>query len=135
MTRFRPCIDLHQGQVKQIVGSSLSTNSLNLKTNFISPHSPAYFASLYQSHALDGGHLIQLGPNNSEAAHEALNAWPKGLQVGGGITIENAQAWLDAGASKIIVTSFLFPDGQFSLDRLKNLSNRIGKEHLVVDLR
>jgi phosphoribosylformimino-5-aminoimidazole carboxamide ribotide isomerase len=76
-----------------------------------------------------------LGPNNDEAAKEALGAWPNGLQVGGGITSENAQIWLDAGASKVIVTSYLFPDATFSLDRLVDLCEKVGKDKLVVDVR
>lgn len=96
---FRPCIDLHSGQVKQIVGGTLDTSSL--KTNFVATQPAAYFASLYCKHDLKGGHVIQLGPGNREAALEALVAWPGGLQIGGGITEENALEWLDAGAEKV----------------------------------
>ncbi|KAL0579678.1 Enzyme that catalyzes the fourth step in the histidine pathway [Marasmius crinis-equi] len=139
---FRPCIDLHDGQVKQIVGGTLSDSDPNaLKTNFVSrpvhlstPQSPADFARLYKESALEGGHIIKLGPGNDEAARSALAAWPGGLQIGGGINQENAQSWINAGASKVIVTSYLFPSGRFSLERLKAVSSAVGKDRLVVDV-
>ena len=102
MTRFRPCIDLHAGQVKQIVGGSLNTSSSSLQTNHISDKAPAFFAGLYKDNDLTGGHVIMLGPGNEAAAREALQAWPQGLQVGGGISSQNAQQWIDAGASKVL---------------------------------
>ena len=133
--KFRPCIDLHQGKVKQIVGSTLSNNSSkSLITNFISKHSAAWFADLYQKNQLIGGHMIQLGSGNDASAKQALSAWPKGLQIGGGITSENAQKWLKSGASKVIVTSHIFKNGEIHFNRLKNLSDLIGKEQLVLDL-
>lgn len=136
MTIFRPCIDLHSGQVKQIVGSSLSDSTEDqLKTNFVSSHSPAYYANLYRELGLSGAHVIKLGPGNEEAATDALQAWPHGLQLGGGINLENAQSWIDKGASKVIVTSFLFPSGKLDIKRLEELSIAIGKDRLVVDLR
>jgi len=92
------------------------------------------FAHLYKQHNLEGGHVIKLGPGNDEAALEALSAWPDSLQVGGGINDTNAKFWIDAGASKVIVTSYLFPGGKFSLPRLKAISAAIGKERLVVDV-
>jgi phosphoribosylformimino-5-aminoimidazole carboxamide ribotide isomerase len=101
MTRFRPCIDLHAGQVKQIVGGTLDSTTSELKTNFVSPHPPAYFAKLYRDNGLTGAHVIMLGSGNAEAAKEALAAWPGGLQVGGGITDQNAKEWIDAGAEKV----------------------------------
>jgi phosphoribosylformimino-5-aminoimidazole carboxamide ribotide isomerase len=101
MTRFRPCIDLHAGSVKQIVGGTLSTDNAGLKTNFTSEHPSAYFAELYRKHDLRGGHVIMLGPNNDEAAMEAVAVWPNGMQVGGGIKDSNAQAWIDAGAERV----------------------------------
>lgn len=101
MTRFRPCIDLHAGQVKQIVGGTLTTNDSDLKTNYVSTHSAAYFAELYKSANSFGPHAIMLGPGNEEAAREALTAWPGMLQVGGGITDVNAKKWIDAGAGKV----------------------------------
>lgn len=101
MTRFRPCIDLHAGQVKQIVGGTLDSATSELKTNFVSPHPPAHFAGLYRDNDLKGAHVIMLGPGNTEAARESLAAWPGGLQVGGGITDKNAKEWIDAGAEKV----------------------------------
>nr|BBI93157.1 actin [Moesziomyces antarcticus] len=131
---FRPCIDLHEGVVKQIVGGTLSDTDSTLRTNFVATHSPSHFASLYRDHKLTGGHVIKLGPRNDEAATSALSAWPQGLHVGGGITGENAQEWLDKGAEKVIVTSWLFPSCEFSLSRLEELSQRVGRERLVVDV-
>lgn len=102
MTIFRPCIDLHSGQVKQIVGGTLDDKTPgSLKTNFVSPHPPAHFAALYRDHDLRGAHVIMLGPGNTEAAREALAAWPGGLQVGGGINDANAAEWIAAGADKV----------------------------------
>lgn len=132
-SKFRPCIDLHHGQVKQIVGGTLDSD--NLQTNFVSPHPASHYAQLYRQHQLLGGHVIQLGPDNQQAALSALEAWPHHLQVGGGITHNNARRWIEQGASKVIVTSWLFPDNRFSLDRLRQLSSAVGgREHLVVDL-
>lgn len=132
MTLFRPCIDLHQGKVKQIVGGSL--NDSGAQTNFISEHGADHYARLYQQNALQGGHVIALGPNNDEAAKLALATWPKGLQFGGGVNLDNAQHWLDAGASQVIVTSYLFENDQFSWQRLEALVEKIGVESLVLDL-
>ncbi|KAG7562912.1 hypothetical protein FFLO_01602 [Filobasidium floriforme] len=133
-SQFRPCIDLHGGLVKQIVGGTLGTDDSKLKTNFVATKPPKHFAELYREHDLRGGHVIKLGSGNDEAAREALAAWPNGLQVGGGITESNAEEWLKAGAEKVIVTSYLFPSAKFSLDRLKALEKEIGKEKLVVDV-
>ena len=101
MTRFRPCIDLHSGQVKQIVGGTLSTISSDLKTNHVSTQPAKYFAKLYRNHDCRGGHVIMLGPGNEEAAKEALATWPGGLQVGGGISDQNAREWIAQGAEKV----------------------------------
>jgi phosphoribosylformimino-5-aminoimidazole carboxamide ribotide isomerase len=102
MTRFRPCIDLHAGSVKQIVGGTLSTTTPDvLKTNWTSEHPSAYYASLYKQHALAGAHVIMLGPGNDNAAKEALEAWKDGMQVGGGITEKNAKEWIDRGAERV----------------------------------
>ena len=130
---FRPCIDLHEGKVKQIVGSTLRDNK-SPKTNFIADMPASYFAEKYQSDNLSGGHVIMLGPNNVEAALEAIKTYPRGLQIGGGINLENAPEWLDAGASHLIVTSFVFHDGQIDWLNLKKLSSTVGREHLVLDL-
>lgn len=135
MTKFRPCIDLHQGRVKQIVGKSLTEDQTELKTNFVSDQSAADFAKLYAKDHLKGGHLIMLGPGNETVAIEAMQAFPKGLQVGGGISQDNATEWIEHGASHVIVTSCLFnKKGQFMLSRLKELVERIGKDKIVIDL-
>lgn len=103
MTVFRPCIDLHAGEVKQIVGGTLDNTSEALRTNFVSKHPSAYYAKLYRDNNLSGAHVIMLGPGNDQAAREALQAWPHGLQVGGGINDGNAKVWLDAGAEKVAI--------------------------------
>ncbi|MFC1467391.1 phosphoribosylformimino-5-aminoimidazole carboxamide ribotide isomerase [Verrucomicrobiota bacterium] len=131
--RFRPCIDLHNGKVKQIVGSSL-VDGEEPETNFVAEQEPAWFAELYKNSGLTGGHVIKLGPNNDQAARAALAAYPGGLQVGGGITAENAREWLDAGASQVIVTSYVFRDGQVDWDRLEALADVTGRDRLVLDL-
>jgi len=131
---FRPCIDIHDGQVKQIVGGSLSDDAAGLRTNFVSDRSPAWYAALYRQDGLTGGHVIKLGPGNDEAARQALAAYPNGLQVGGGITAHNAREWLDAGASHVIVTSWVFRDGQVDRARLAALVEIVGRRRLVLDL-
>ena len=131
--KFRPCIDLHNGQVKQIVGGSL-VEGTEPETNFVSEKPPAWFAELYQNDGLTGGHVIKLGSGNDDAARAALAAWPGGLQVGGGITTDNAAEWLDAGAAQVIVTSAIFKDGQVDATRLSQLVTAIGSERLVLDL-
>ena len=133
--RFRPCIDLHDGRVKQIVGSTLQDcYSANLQTNFSSQFPPSHYARMYRQDNLAGGHVIMLGPGNEEAAVDALAGWPGGLQVGGGITADNAGSWLELGASHVIVTSYVFHDGQLDFDRLLRLSKLTGKDRLVLDL-
>lgn len=133
--RFRPCIDLHCGKVKQIVGSTLSdAGDSVLQTNFEARKPAEWFARLYQKDRLTGGHVIQLGPGNEQAARAALSAWPGGMQLGGGVTIGNAEQWLDAGASGVIVTSWVFHDGLLDMDRLRKLSRRIGPDRLILDL-
>lgn len=135
MTRFRPCIDLHQGQVKQIVGSTLSDSGAGLHTNFVAAHPAEWFAALYREDALLGGHVIKLGPGNDEAAKAALSAYPGGLQVGGGISLANAQEWLDAGASHVIVTSALFEaSGRFLPEVVAALAEAVGRNRVVLDL-
>ncbi len=131
---FRPCIDLHEGKVKQIVGGTLSDVGVGLRTNFISERPAEWYADLYRQDALAGGHVILLGPGNEEAARRALAAYPQGLHVGGGIRLENAAAWLDAGASHVIVTSWVFREGQIDWQRLAALVALIGKQRLVLDL-
>ncbi|KAG5658729.1 hypothetical protein KAF25_007282 [Fusarium avenaceum] len=136
MTRFRPCIDLHAGQVKQIVGGTLDSTSAALQTNYVSQHPPAHFAQLYRDNELTGAHVIMLGPGNDGPAKEALQAWSGGLQVGGGINDKNAKEWMDAGAEKVIITSYLFPEGRFSQERLDAVLQALGgdKNKLVIDL-
>ena len=132
-TKFRPCIDLHEGKVKQIVGGSLTDEGV--VENFVAAEGAAFFAEKFCRDLLTGGHVIQLGPGNKEAAKEALMNYPGGLQLGGGVNQSNAAEWLEAGASAVIVTSWLFDqEGKFLKERLKALSQEIGAERLVVDL-
>jgi phosphoribosylformimino-5-aminoimidazole carboxamide ribotide isomerase len=128
---FRPCLDLHDGKVKQIVGGTLGES---LQTNFISERPASYFAGLYRRDHLPGGHVIMLGPGNESAARAALAAWPGGLHVGGGITAANASEWLDAGASHVIITSWIFHDGVLDEQRLAQVVKSIGPQRLVLDL-
>ncbi|WP_136810509.1 phosphoribosylformimino-5-aminoimidazole carboxamide ribotide isomerase [Desulfosediminicola flagellatus] len=133
--RFRPCIDLHNGKVKQIVGSSLNDESPEaLKTNFTADKPSSWYAELYRADNLTGGHIIKLGSGNDGAAKDALAAWPGGMQIGGGITAENAPEWLDFGASHVIVTSYVFQDGKIDRQRLAKLVRTVGKKRLVLDL-
>jgi phosphoribosylformimino-5-aminoimidazole carboxamide ribotide isomerase len=132
--QFRPCIDLHDGRVKQIVGGTLEGADGGLKTNFVAEHDSAYFARMYSRDGLSGGHVIKLGSGNDEAARSALEAAPGTLQLGGGVTDENAETWLSYGADKVIVTSFVFADGELKRDRLSRLSRLVGREHLTLDL-
>jgi phosphoribosylformimino-5-aminoimidazole carboxamide ribotide isomerase len=131
---FRPCIDLHEGKVKQIVGGTLSDDSAGVRTHFVSDRSAAWYADLYRRDDLKGGHVIMLGPGNESSARQALAAYPGGLQIGGGITLDTAHRWLDAGASQVIVTSWVFREGQLDFDRLRALAAAIGRKRLVLDL-
>lgn len=132
--KFRPCIDLHDGVVKQIVGATLDSTENALTTNFVASHSPAWFAELYRKDRLTGGHIIKLGPGNDGAAKEALAAWPEGMQLGGGVNADNAASWIAAGASHVIVTSALFRDGAIDLEQLHRLVAAVGRDRLVFDL-
>ncbi|MER2127022.1 phosphoribosylformimino-5-aminoimidazole carboxamide ribotide isomerase [Solibacillus sp.] len=132
--QFRPCIDLHDGKVKQIVGSTLGYKDKEVVENFTSEHDASYYASLFQQNKLTGGHVIMLGPGNEQAAIRALQAYPNGLQVGGGITADNAKKYIEAGASHVIVTSYIFHDGMLDQARLEKLVAVVGKEKLVIDL-
>jgi phosphoribosylformimino-5-aminoimidazole carboxamide ribotide isomerase len=135
MMKFRPCIDLHDGKVKQIVGSTLNdTQPEQLLTNFTASHPAFWFAELYRCDNLTGGHIIKLGPGNDEAALDALAAWPGGMQIGGAITADNGAFWLDQGASHVIVTSFVFREGMIDEERLRRLAAAVGRERLVLDL-
>ena len=129
---FRPCIDLHEGKVKQIVGGTLGDSGL--RTNFVSEKPAAWFAELYKRDGLSGGHVIMLGAGNETEARAALKTFPDGLQIGGGINSQNARGWLDAGASHVIVTSWVFREGRVDWERLGELVKTIGKNKLVLDL-
>lgn len=139
--RFRPCIDIHNGKVKQIVGGSLNDQGNQAVTNYSSEYEADYYAKMYQKDGLAGGHIILLNPPTSEyyestkcQAMKALKAYPKGMQIGGGITAENAKEYLDAGASHVIVTSYVFKNGEIHWENLKKLYEAAGKEHIVLDL-
>ncbi len=139
--RFRPCIDIHNGKVKQIVGGSLRDAGDSAMENFVSERDAAYYAGLYREKHLPGGHVIMLNPVSSpwyektrEQALTALAAYPQGLQAGGGITPENAQIFLDAGASHVIVTSYVFRDGEISFAALDRMVSAVGRERLVLDV-
>ena len=131
---FRPCIDLHEGKVKQIVGGSLTNDPRALRTNFVSERPSGWFAELFKRDGLRDGHIIMLGPGNEAAARAALATFPGGMQVGGGINLSNAPAYLEAGASHVIVTSWIFRQGKLDRDRLRQLVGAIGKNRLVLDL-
>lgn len=139
--QFRPCIDIHNGQVKQIVGSSLRDSMNYAKENFVSDKDGAYYAGLYRDMNLTGGHVIMLNSRDSEyyeatkaQAMSALSAFPYGLQIGGGITADNAKEFIDAGASHVIVTGYVFKDGRIKYDNLEKLVSAVGKNHIVLDL-
>lgn len=136
---FRPCIDIHNGKVKQIVGGTLSDSGA--KENFVSERGAGYFAQYYRDLQITGGHIIMLNKLGTpeyeasrEAAMEALSAYPGGLQVGGGINADNAGAFVKVGASHVIVTSFVFSDGKINYDNLRKLVCAVGREHVVLDL-
>ncbi|MCR4999895.1 MAG: phosphoribosylformimino-5-aminoimidazole carboxamide ribotide isomerase [Lachnospiraceae bacterium] len=138
---FRPCIDIHNGKVKQIVGATLEDDGDAAAENFVSERGADFFANFYRDEGLYGGHVILLNKKDSpyyEAtraqALSALRAFPGGLQVGGGITAENAAEFLEAGASHVIVTSYVFKDGEINYDNLEKLVAAVGKEHIVLDL-
>lgn len=138
---FRPCIDIHNGKVKQIVGGSLKDEGDQAAENFVSEQDGTFFAGLYQSYGIRGGHIILLNPAGSpwyEAtkaqAMKALAAYPGGMQAGGGICPDNAKEFLEAGASHVIVTSYVFRDGRIHFENLEKLQKITGKEHLVLDL-
>lgn len=139
--QFRPCIDIHNGAVKQIVGGSLKDVGNQAKENFVSKYNAAFYAKLYQKYQLKGGHIILLNNKESEyfkatkaQAMEALKAYPDGLMIGGGIDADNAMEYLEAGASHVIVTSYVFKNGDVNINNLKKLVNAVGKEHVVLDL-
>lgn len=133
MTIFRPCIDIHDGRVKQIVGGTLEQDS-GPQTNFISDRDPAWYADLYRRDDLRGGHVISLGPGNEATVRQTLSAWPGGFHLGGGITPSNAPGWLAGGAQKVIVTSWLFADSALDMGRVAEMASAVTKECLVIDL-
>lgn len=139
--KFRPCIDIHNGCVKQIVGGSLADKNSSADENFVSEQGGDFYARLYKSRGLAGGHVIILNPAGSEyyeadrrQAFAALAEFPGGLQIGGGVNDENASEYLEKGASHVIVTSFVFKDGSISFERLDRLKSAVGAEHIVLDL-
>ena len=139
--KFRPCIDIHNGKVKQIVGGSLKDKDNQAVTNFSSELDASYYAKMYQKDGLTGGHIILLNAKDSKyyeatkaQAVGALKAYPGGMQIGGGITAENAGAYLAAGASHVSVTSYVFRDGMLTRENLNRLERAVGKEHIVLDL-
>ncbi len=139
--RFRPCIDIHNGKVKQIVGGSLKDEGNLATENFVSERDGAAFAKIYKDAGLKGGHIILLNPEDSEyyeadcrQAEKALKEFPRGLQIGGGINCRNADRFLDMGASHVIVTSFVFKDGEINFKNLEDMVSAVGKNRLVLDL-
>ena len=139
--KFRPCIDIHNGKVKQIVGSSLRDEGDSAVDNYVAECSAAQFAARFREDGLTGGHVILLNGRSSpfyeataREAKAALKAYPGGLQVGGGITAETASSWIAEGASHVIVTSYVFRDGRIDYGRLKKLASAVGPEHVVLDL-
>jgi phosphoribosylformimino-5-aminoimidazole carboxamide ribotide isomerase len=132
--KFRPCIDLHNAKVKQIVGATLKDDSPEVVENFVAEQDAKYYAEMFMKDKLSGGHIIMLGAGNEEQALEALKAYKGGLQVGGGINSENAAFYLENGASHVIVTSYVFKEGKIDFGNLNRLRAEIGKEKLVLDL-
>ncbi len=139
--KFRPCIDIHNGKVKQIVGGSLLDQGNQAIDNFVSEQDASFYGNLYKKKGIKGGHIILLNPEGSEYYEEdvrqaelALQAFPKGLQIGGGITAQNAKSFLEKGATHVIVTSYVFQNGEIQMERLHKLEEMVGKEHLVLDL-
>lgn len=139
--KFRPCIDIHNGQVKQIVGGSLKDSGNLAEENFVSEQDATFYAAMYKKDGLKGGHIILLNPAGSEfyqqdveQARGALREYPGGLQLGGGITSDNALEFLKMGASHVIVTSYVFKDGRINYENLKKLTSVTGKKQLVLDL-
>lgn len=139
--KFRPCIDIHNGKVKQIVGGSLKDAGDTARENFVSEQDASFYAALYRERGLNGGHVILLNGSSSpyyeasrEQAFSALRTYPYGLQLGGGVRPENAEEYLDGGASHVIVTSYVFKDGKISWENLDKIEKTVGREHLVLDL-
>jgi phosphoribosylformimino-5-aminoimidazole carboxamide ribotide isomerase len=139
--RLRPCIDIHNGKVKQIIGGSLSDEKGEAAENYVSGKDAAYYAGMFRDMGLSGGHVIILNPSSSEyyeqsreQALAALSAYPQGMMAGGGIVPGNAKEYIDAGASHVIVTSYVFRDGKIDYDRMAEMRDAVGREHLCLDL-
>lgn len=139
--KFRPCIDIHNGKVKQVVGSTVNDDGNQAKENYVSDKNADYYARLYMSDELTGGHIILLNSKDSEyyeagrkQALAALEAYSNGMQIGGGINADNAMEFINAGASHVIVTSYVFSEGRLNYDNLKRMESSVGKERLVLDL-
>ncbi len=139
--KFRPCIDIHNGKVKQIVGASLRDEGNRAQENYVAAEDADYFAALYKEHLLSGGHIILLNKEGTDyyeatklQALNALKAYPDGMQIGGGINETNAEEFIKAGASHVIVTSYVFQNGKIQFDNLEKMKRTVGKEHLVLDL-
>ena len=139
--KFRPCIDIHNGKVKQIVGGSLKDERDQAEENFVSERSAAFYADMFRRDNLKGGHMILLNPPSSpyfeadrQQAAEALAVWPGGLQIGGGVTADNASSYIKAGASHVVVTSYVFKDGQVQWENLEKLADAVGAGHVVLDV-
>jgi phosphoribosylformimino-5-aminoimidazole carboxamide ribotide isomerase len=132
--KFRPCIDLHEGKVKQIVGETLDTDNQRLKENFVSNYDSTYYAALFKQDSLSGGHVIMLGNGNETEAIKALHEYPGGLQIGGGINEDNATYFLNQGASHVIVTSYIFRNGHLDMKNLEKIKTEVGVDNLVIDL-
>ena len=139
--RFRPCIDIHNGKVKQLVGGSLKDERDQAEENFVSERSAAFYADMFRRDNLKGGHMILLNPPSSpyfeadrQQAAEALAVWPGGLQIGGGVTADNASSYIKAGASHVVVTSYVFKDGQVQWENLEKLADAVGAGHVVLDV-
>ena len=139
--KFRPCIDIHNGKVKQIVGGSLKDEMNQAIDNFVSEQDAAWYAKLYREKGLIGGHIILLNPEAPSTMMQtllrplgALEAFPGGLMIGGGIHSDNAMKFIRAGASHVIVTSYVFKEGKINFEHLKAIHESVGREHLVLDL-
>ena len=139
--RFRPCIDIHNGKVKQLVGGSLKDAGNEAYENFVSRQDAEFYAELYKKRGLKGGHIILLNPVGSEfytadleEAKKALAHFPKGMMIGGGVNSENAEEFINMGASHIIATSYVFKDGAVNFNNMDKLVSAVGKEHVVLDL-
>lgn len=132
--KFRPCIDIHQGKVKQIVGETLGGDDLAVVENFVSAYDSAYYASMFKRDQLTGGHIIMLGSGNEAEALKALRQYPGGMQIGGGIRADNAAYYLEQGASHVIVTSYIFRNGELDENNLHQIVSGVGKQRLVIDL-